>query len=42
MNLTRGGDYRESWKNDKTRVERAKMRKGERLKLKGGKVKAKS
>ena len=30
MNLTRGGDYRESWKNDKTRVERAKMRKGEK------------
>ena len=29
MNLTRGGDYRESWKNDKTRVERAKMRRGE-------------
>jgi group I intron endonuclease len=30
MNLTRGGDYRESWKNDKTRVERAKMRRGEK------------
>jgi len=30
MNLTRGGDYRESWKNDKTRVERAKQRRGEK------------
>jgi group I intron endonuclease len=30
MNLTRGGDNRESWKNDKTRVERAKMRRGEK------------
>ena len=30
MNLTRGGDYRESWRNDKTRVERAKQRRGEK------------
>jgi len=30
MNLTRGGDYRESWKNDKTRVERARERRGEK------------
>jgi group I intron endonuclease len=30
MNLTRGGDYRESWKNDKNRVERAKQRRGEK------------
>ena len=38
MNLTRGGDYRESWKNDKTRVERAKMRRGEKAPSWGKKV----
>jgi group I intron endonuclease len=38
MNLTQGGDYRESWKNDKTRVERAKQRRGEKAPSWGKKI----